>query len=105
MAYIDRDLLLQDISDTVVFSVRGFDSPELRGAMKIIDRIEKAPTTDVVKCRNCVCFIEYNDEYKGTVEGANGDCWIRLMNSDNKEYIATTYDDFCSYGKERKASE
>ena len=52
MAYIDRELLLQDISNSVVFSVRGFDSPELRGARKIIDRILNAPTADVVEVKH-----------------------------------------------------
>ena len=57
MAYIDRELLLQDISDSVVFSVRSFDDPELRGAKKVIDRIIKAPTRDVeevVRCKDCI---------------------------------------------------
>ena len=56
MAYIDVELLLQDISDSVVFSVRGFDDPEIRGAKKIIDRIRKAPVVDVVevvRCKEC----------------------------------------------------
>lgn len=46
--YIDADLLLKDISESVVFSVRDAKtSPELRGARKIIDRIENAP----MRCR------------------------------------------------------
>ena len=57
MAYIDRDLLLQDISESVVFTVRdSATSPELRGARKIIDRIKSAPTADVVevvRCKDC----------------------------------------------------
>lgn len=52
MAYIDRELLLQDISETVVFSVRSFDSPELRGAKKVIDRIRNAPAVDVVEVKH-----------------------------------------------------
>lgn len=48
--YIDADLLLEDIEESVVFSVRkGVASPEIRGAYKIIDRIESAPTADVVE--------------------------------------------------------
>ena len=57
MAYIDKDLLLKDIGESVVFSVRaGYISPELRGARKIIDRIKNAPTADVVevvRCKDC----------------------------------------------------
>ena len=52
MAYIDKDLLLKDISESVVFSVKGSCSPELRGARKIIDRIENAPTADVVEVKH-----------------------------------------------------
>lgn len=52
MAYIDRDLLLKDIDESVVFSVRsGKTSPEIRGANKIIDRIKNAPTADVVEVK------------------------------------------------------
>lgn len=52
MAYIDRDLLLKDIEESVVFSVRaGVPSPELRGARKIINRIKNAPTADVVEVK------------------------------------------------------
>ena len=72
--YIDADLLLKDISESVVFSVRGSGSPELRGARKIIDRIENAPTADVVEvkhgewikggshygCSECCTSILYN---------------------------------------------
>lgn len=50
--YIDADLLLKDISESVVFSVRDAKtSPELRGARKIIDRIKNAPTADVVEVK------------------------------------------------------
>lgn len=52
MAYIDRDLLLQDIGESVVFTVRdSATSPELRGARKIVDRIKNAPTADVVEVK------------------------------------------------------
>lgn len=53
MAYIDKDLLLKDIGESVVFSVKnGGVSPELRGARKIIDRIQRAPTADVEEVRH-----------------------------------------------------
>jgi hypothetical protein len=52
MAYIDKELLLKDISETVVFSVRNFDSPELRGAKKVTDRILNAPVVDVVEVKH-----------------------------------------------------
>ena len=55
--YIDREALLKDIEESVVFSVRaGHISPEMRGANKITDRIKSAPTADaveVVRCKEC----------------------------------------------------
>ena len=53
MAYIDKELLLKDIYKNVRFSVKsGVISPELRGARKVIDRIENAPTADVVEVKH-----------------------------------------------------
>lgn len=66
--------------------------------------IESAPAVDavrVVRCRDCKQFMEYTKEYKRCVEGADGDCRIRLFHSCDKQFIACKYSDFCSYG-ERK---
>lgn len=47
MNLIDRDALMQDISESVAFSVRkGETSQEVRGANKVISRIEVAPTIE-----------------------------------------------------------
>mgnify|MGYP000330172147 CR=1 FL=1 len=47
--YIEREALLQDIEETVCFTVKaGTISNEMRGANKIIDRIKCAPAVDVV---------------------------------------------------------
>lgn len=63
MAYIEKDLLLKDIGESVVFSVRaGYISPELRGARKIIDRIENAPTADVVKVKHEKWILRGNEK-------------------------------------------
>ena len=76
--YIDADFLLKDIRESVVFSVRDAKtSPELRGARKIIDRIENAPTVDVVevkhgewdnnggfyRCSECINYTNYDYDY------------------------------------------
>lgn len=43
--YIDREALLQDIEQSVVFSARtGTESAEMRAARKIVDRIRMAPS-------------------------------------------------------------
>ena len=71
------------------------------GARKLM---EKAPAVDavpVVRCKDCKQFMEYTKEYKRCVEGADGDCRIRVFHSGEKQFIACKYSDFCSYG-ERK---
>ncbi len=53
MAHIDRDNLLKDISESVVFSGRsGVPSAEVRGANKLIDRIKSAPAADVAEVKH-----------------------------------------------------
>ena len=62
--YIEREALLQDIGETVLFSVRGgakLPTPEMRGSNKVIDRIKSAPTADVVEVRHGEWFFT---EYK-----------------------------------------
>lgn len=54
--YVNLDKLLEDIEHNVVFTLRP-DKPssintELRGARKIIDRIQCAPAADVVEVRH-----------------------------------------------------
>lgn len=53
----------------------------------------------IVLCHDCKNFMEYTKEYMQTVEGANGDCYIRLISGADKPFCACKYDDFCSYGK------
>ncbi len=69
MAYIDKDLLLKDIGESVVFTVRNAEtSPELRGARKIIDRIKNAPATDVVEVKHGEwqeCFEDWRKQIVG----------------------------------------
>ena len=53
--YIEREALLEDIGETVLFSVRGgaeLPTPEMRGYNKVINRIKSAPTADVVEVRH-----------------------------------------------------
>lgn len=53
--YIEREALIEDIAETVVFTVReGVKLPtsEMRGANKVIDRIKSAPNADVVEVRH-----------------------------------------------------
>lgn len=90
--YIEREALMQDISETVVFSVRSdakLPTSEMRGANKVIDRIKSAPTADVVavvRCRNCKYF---NNQFN------------ICKQLSPRDYVVMNEDDFCSYG-ERK---
>ena len=43
---IDANALMEDISESVVFTARGPNSAEIRGAQKIINRIKAAPPID-----------------------------------------------------------
>ena len=64
--YIERKALLKDISESVVFTVRG-DKPslEIRGANKVIDRIKSAPTADVVEVKHGEWHLLYNCANEG----------------------------------------
>lgn len=39
------------------------------------------------------------------IEKAQGDCYIRAMNSENKQFIGVEYNDFCSYGERRSTND
>ena len=53
MRLIDADAMMRDIGETVIFSVRpDRPSAELRGARKVVDRIEAAPTVDAVEVKH-----------------------------------------------------
>ena len=111
---IEREALLHDIEQSVVYTARGkITSAEMRGAHKIIERIKCAPAVEpiyiheptksefkrmaaqmgyeqVVHCMDCKWFANNNGgEWFG--------CWlfnaIRAVPED-----APTPDDFCSYG-------
>ena len=64
--YIDREALLKDIEESVVFSGRaGHISPEMRGANKITDRIKSAPAADVVHIDEVFRLIAGHSNYHG----------------------------------------
>lgn len=65
---------------------------------RALDEMPAADIERVVRCKECNKFMEYSDEYK-KVEGADGDCFLRLTHSIDKQYCAVKYDDFCSSGE------
>ena len=91
--YIERDALLRDIEDAVVFSVgRNEPSAELRGAGKIVDRIRCAPTADVVEVVRCKDCKHWNKDAMAC------DTLPWVNSSEHANWYA---DDFCSYGERR----
>lgn len=86
-----------------------FEKPEYAdGWNSAIDILQKASTVDVVevvRCKDCKHFMEYTKQYKRCVEGADGDCRIRLFHSCEKQFIACKYSDFCSYGERKERSD
>lgn len=94
--YIEREALIEDINETVVFTVRNgvkLPTSEMRGANKVIDRIKSAPTADVIEVVRCMHCIYLKTSINKTH-------YCNLFSSVwDKFYVRV--DDFCSYG-ERK---
>ena len=99
-SYIDVDLLLENIKESVVFTARDKNSPEIRGARKIINEIKNAPIADVVgvvRCKECRlrktdrCPMYYEEDIEWDDDG-----YIEI---DTIFHDNTTDDSFCSYGE------
>ena len=90
--YIELEALLSDISESVLFTVRGgvkTPTAEMRGANKVIDRIKSAPAADVVdvvRCKDCKYWVEEKDF------GMFCSHWGSTL-------AESQADDFCSYGE------
>lgn len=127
--YINREELLKDINDSVVFSTRNGVSAELRGAHKIVDRIFSAPSADVVlkavseqvKWERDTALATLKEHGIGLAEKADvvevvrcSKCqhWggvtfgfiCRKFSGENTK-ICMHADDFCSYGERRSENE
>ncbi len=87
MDCIDRDLLLKDIGESVVFTVKsGFISPEMRGARKVIDRIENAPTADVAEVKHGEWEDLYNSRYDNPLYVCSK-CNCRALRTNEKDEL------------------
>lgn len=103
--YIEREALLKDISESVVFTVRG-DKPslEIRGANKVINRIKSAPTADVVevvRCKDCT-FSREMDKYEKHLYFDT--CVGCTKHSESYYSLIMDSDDFCSYGERKEGA-
>lgn len=110
--YIDREALLHDIEQSVVYTARGkITSAEMRGAHKIIERIKCAPAVEpiyiheptksefkrmavqmdyvpVVRCKGCKYLVSVNANGKGIPT-----CQLSGMEVAPEDYCK----DYCSY--------
>lgn len=75
---------------------------DLTSLKDLLDDCTTIDAVEVVRCRECMRFREYSEEYKATVENADGDCAIRKWYSDDEQLYAVTKDDYCSLGKRRE---
>ena len=69
----------------------------------IIDRAPTVDAVEVVRCACCISFMEYTAEHTQAVEGADGDCFIRMNFSDYPDYYAVKKDDYCADGKQKES--
>lgn len=74
----------------------------IRGEIKFDDEydlIDKCPTINAESatcCKDCKYFMKYTREYTRNIDGADGDCYIRIMSSSDKQFCSRKQDDFCS---------
>jgi len=101
---IDREALLQDIKETVVYTARP-DRENLigRGVQLVLDRIAAAPAADVatvVRCKDCKHYQHYG-KTSLLIDGKNikaGWCQRRIRYIEAHRMLKY---DFCSYGERR----
>lgn len=92
--HCDVCLLCKEINADKAVRMFDFDCPEFKG---------KAEFVEVVRCQNCKRFMEYA-EGKQRIEGADGDCAIRMMNTSDEQFWGVTFNDYCSYGKRKEGA-
>ena len=79
--YIDADVLIKD-------TIQEFINPKpFRDT--IMRMINKAPSIDIVRCKECRWYRAYADQYG---------CWERC----DRTMMEANTDGFCSYGKRRE---
>lgn len=85
--HCDVCLLCKEINADKAVRMFDFDCPDFRG---------KADFVEVVRCKDCKRFLEYADGKK-RIEGADGDCYARMMHSCDEQFWGVCFDDFCSF--------
>lgn len=106
--YIERETLITQLNHRLdsLRAQYGYYDAYTDGFDEAVDRVEDtAPAADVVevvRCKDCKYFWEYNKVSEGNVEGADGDCYFRLMCSVDEQFNAVRYCDFCSQGERKE---
>lgn len=99
--YIRTDELLATARDGY-HSDFGRSMADLTSLREVIEDTPTADVVEVVRCKDCKHFMEYSEEYHGKVESADGDCYLRFINSVDKQFQAVCCNDFCSCGKRKE---
>lgn len=104
--YIEREALLKDISETVIFSGKTDQiSVEVRAANKVITRIKEAPATDVVevvRCKDCKWAMSLTETEEKIY---TNDCIMCSQLHPDGERIAMLRNNFCNYGERNDDAE
>lgn len=106
--YIERGALMQFPIRRDHYDRKNGNKHFINGIESVLEYAENLPAADVVpvvRCRDCKYFMEYTREYAQNADGADGDCYIRVMNSCNEQFRSCNYDDFCSYGERKEGAE
>ena len=99
--YIEREALLEILNGLYDHHLMMCNYAADGATQDCIEAVIEAPTADVVevvRCKDCKYFQEYTNEYKRNVENADGDCYLRVMYSDDYQFDAVKYCDYCSMG-------
>ena len=101
---ISRSALLDFFDAKAFTALELFDGGMSRKAwLEAFEAVQDAPAVDaveVVMCKDCKYFMEFRPEHPN-VQGADGDCYIRVVCSEDHQFNAVRGCDYCSYG-ERK---
>lgn len=108
--YIERKKALQVIDWYIMLKNKNYGNPTvtLDELVGLLIDVPVADVVEVVRCKDCQRFMPYtaDDLADGNdVEGADGVCYLRIVNSEDKQFCAIKNTDFCSYGERKKPNE
>lgn len=80
--YIERKALLEDIDETVIFTVKTVHrNLEIRGANKVIDRIKAVPTADVQEVRHAEWVLQENKHPEAVCSNCGREVVYQIVNN------------------------